>query len=124
MKIKIIGNIKWYLGICFEFCNKTKNKSDSNLKGNKNKSVAEKTEYQLFLDVGQFIQQTRGFINGIQMDERMSCNCQTNGETKGRRKNQKKKTSIIGIIGSSLIPLCAKTEDFKMCRNWEAAPVE
>lgn len=45
---------------------RTKNKSNNNEK----KSGAEKAEYQLFLDVRQFMQQIQGYVNGLQRDEK------------------------------------------------------
>ena len=45
---------------------RNRNRSNNNDK----KSGAEKAEYQLFLDVRQFMQQIQGFVNGLQRDEK------------------------------------------------------
>ena len=61
---------------------------------NQQKSGAERAEYQLFLDVRQFMQQIQGFLNGLQRDEKIDLEKMRKEQ---QEQEQKTKSSIIQI---------------------------
>ena len=66
--------------------------------GNDKKSGAEKAEYQLFLDVRQFMQQIQGFIHGLQRDQRVLREKERQREEEMEKQRRKKRSSAIIVI--------------------------
>eukprot|EP01083_Nonionella_stella_P068475 181802_1 len=72
--------------------NKSQMKNEASEDGEDSKSGAQRAQYQLFLDVRQFMQQMQGFVNGLQRDEKRM---RDKMEQERQEKQKQRSSSII-----------------------------